>query len=62
VFVYKRAAEAAAGRRLTERWGKLEDVALAGRPCFVMPGPYAPVAEVADGLNLLRNLLSALPR
>jgi double-stranded uracil-DNA glycosylase len=62
VFVYKRAAEAAAGRRLEERWGKLEGVALSGRPCFVMPGPYAPAAEVADGLNLLRNLLSALPR
>ncbi len=62
VFVYKRAAEAAAGRRLAERWGRLEGVALAGRPCFVMPGPYAPAVEVADGLNLLRNLLSALPR
>jgi len=62
VFVYKRAAEAAAGRRLEERWGRLEGIALSGRPCFVMPGPYAPAAEVADGLNLLRNLLSALPR
>jgi TDG/mug DNA glycosylase family protein len=62
VFVYKRAAEAAAGRRLEERWGRLEGVALSGRPCFVMPGPYAPAAEVDDGLNLLRNLLSALPR
>ncbi|HEY7523011.1 MAG TPA: uracil-DNA glycosylase family protein [Candidatus Limnocylindrales bacterium] len=62
VFVYKRAAEAAAGRRLDERWGRLGGVALAGRPAFVMPGPYAPAAEVADGLNLLRNLLSALPR
>lgn len=62
VFVYKRAAEAAAGRQLEERWGRLEGVALSGRPCFVMPAPYAPAAEVADGLNLLRNLLSALPR
>jgi double-stranded uracil-DNA glycosylase len=62
VFVYKRAAEAAAGRRLDERWGRLEGVALSGRPCFLMPGPYAPATEVADGLNLLRNLLSALPR
>jgi double-stranded uracil-DNA glycosylase len=62
VFIYKRAAEAAAGRRLEERWGKLDGVALSGRPCFVMPGPYAPAPEVAAGLNLLRNLLSALPR
>jgi TDG/mug DNA glycosylase family protein len=62
VFIYKRAAEAAAGRRLEERWGRLDGVALAGRPCFVMPGPYAPAEEVATGLNLLRNLLAALPR
>jgi double-stranded uracil-DNA glycosylase len=56
VFIYKRAAEAAAGRALAERWGQLEGVALAGRPCFLMPGPYAPVEEVDEGLNLLRNL------
>jgi TDG/mug DNA glycosylase family protein len=62
VFIYKRAAEIAAGRKLQERWGKLDGVALSGRPCFVMPGPYAPAEEVAAGLNLLRNLLSALPR
>lgn len=62
VFVYKRAAEAAAGRRLRERWGQLEGVALGGRPCFLMPGPYAPAGEVAEGLNLLRNLRAALPR
>jgi double-stranded uracil-DNA glycosylase len=61
VFVYKRAAEVAAGRSLTERWGQLRGVALAGRPCFLMPGPYAPREEVAAGLNLLRNLLAALP-
>jgi len=62
VFVYKRAAETAAGRRLTEQWGQLRGVALAGRPCFLMPGPYAPRREVDEGLNLLRNLLASLPR
>lgn len=61
VFVYRRAAEVAAGRPLTERWGQLEGVALAGRPCFLMPGPYALRDEVDEGLNLLRNLHSALP-
>lgn len=62
VFIYKRAAEAAAGRRISEPWGHVEGMALAGRPCFLMPGPYAPPAEVAEGLNLLRNLAHALPR
>jgi hypothetical protein len=61
VFVYKRAAEVAAGRRLEEKWGQLNGVALAGRPCFLMPGPYAPANEVAEGLNLLRNLKASLP-
>ena len=62
VFVYKRAAEIAAGRRLDETWGQLHGVALAGRPCFLMPGPYAPRAEVDEGLNFLRNLAASLPR
>ena len=61
VFVYKRAASACAGRPLAESWGQLAGVALAGRPCFLMPGPYAPVAEVDAGLNFLRNLSLALP-
>jgi TDG/mug DNA glycosylase family protein len=61
VFVYKRAAEIAAGRRLDEKWGQLRGVALSGRPCFLMPGPYAPSEEVDEGLNLLRNLAAALP-
>lgn len=56
VFIYKRAAEIAASRPLAEKWGQLPGVALAGRPCFLMPGPYAPVEEVDEGLNLLRNL------
>jgi len=62
VFVYKRAAEIAAGRSLVEPWGQLVGVALSGRPCFLMPGPYAPSAEVAAGLNLIRNLGASLPR
>jgi TDG/mug DNA glycosylase family protein len=62
VFVYKRAAEIAAGRKLVEPWGQLVGVALSGRPCFLMPGPYAPSEQVAAGLNLIRNLGASLPR
>ena len=47
--------------RSTEPWGHLPGVALAGRPCFLMPGPYAPIEQVDEGLNFLRNLASALP-
>lgn len=61
VFIDKRAAVACAGRPLAETWGQLEGVALAGRPCFLMPGPFAPTEEVDEGLNFLRNLASALP-
>ena len=61
VFIYKRGASIAAGRSLDERWGQLQGVALGGRPCFLMPGPYAPTEEVDEGLNLLRNLSAALP-
>jgi TDG/mug DNA glycosylase family protein len=62
VFIYKRAAEIVAARALAEPWGQLPGVALSGRPCFLMPGPYAPVAEVDAGLNFLRNLAASLPR
>ncbi|MFL5679684.1 MAG: uracil-DNA glycosylase family protein [Chloroflexota bacterium] len=61
VFVYKRAASVAAGRALAENWGQLAGVALAGRPCFLMPAPYAPREQVDEGLNFLRNLGAALP-
>jgi TDG/mug DNA glycosylase family protein len=61
VFIYKRAAAISAGRALAETWGQLPGVALAGRPCFLMPGPYAPVEQVDQGLNFLRNLAAALP-
>jgi TDG/mug DNA glycosylase family protein len=60
VFIYKRAASACAGRPLDEPWGRLEGVALGGRPCILMPGPYAPTQQVAEGVNLLRNLAGIL--
>ena len=60
VFVYKRAAEACAGRRIPEPWGLVEGFALAARPCFLMPGPYAPRADVEAGLSVIRNLRSAI--
>lgn len=61
VFIYKRAATIAAGRPLEAQWGHLEGVALGGRPCFLMPGPYAPTEQVDEGINFLRNLASSLP-
>ena len=61
VFIYKRVAETAAGRPLAEPWGQLNGIALAGRPCFLMPGPYAPTESVDEGINFLRNLAASLP-
>ncbi len=61
VFIYKRGASIAAGRDLAEPWGQLAGVALAGRPCVLMPGPYAPTEQVDEGINFLRNLGSSLP-
>ena len=60
VFIYKRGAEIAAGRSIAQPWGHLAGVALAGRPCFLMPGPYAPREDVVEGLNVIRNLRSAI--
>ncbi len=60
VFVYKRAAEACAGRRIREPWGHVDGLALAARPCFLMPAPYAPRTDVDEGLNVIRNLLSTI--
>lgn len=62
VFVWKRAAGIVAGRKLEEPWGQLEGVALSGRPCFLMPGPYAPTEQVSAALNFFRNLGASLPR
>jgi TDG/mug DNA glycosylase family protein len=60
VFIYRRCASIVAGRRLTARWGVLEGVAMGGRPCVLLPGPYAPTDEVNEGLILLRNLAISL--
>jgi TDG/mug DNA glycosylase family protein len=60
VFIYKRAATIAAGRSLDAHWGQLDGVALGGRPCFLMPGAYAPTEQVDEGLNYLRNLGGSL--
>ncbi|HLA17265.1 MAG TPA: hypothetical protein VJZ72_10230, partial [Candidatus Limnocylindrales bacterium] len=62
VFIYKRAAEAVAGRKIPEPWGHVSGMALAARPCILMPGPYADPEITDEGVNFLRNLLSALPR
>jgi TDG/mug DNA glycosylase family protein len=61
VFILRRAASIAAGRPIVEPWGQLQGVALAGRPCFLMPGPDASGEQVDEGLNYLRNLSAALP-
>ncbi len=62
VFVWKRAAEIVAASKLEEPWGQLEGVALSGRPCFLMPGPYSPTEQVSAALNFFRNLGASLPR
>ena len=60
VFIYKRGAEACAGHRIPEPWGQVEGMALAARPCFLVPGPYAPRPDVEAGLTVIRNLRSAI--
>jgi TDG/mug DNA glycosylase family protein len=62
VFLFGRVASACAGREVTQGWGHLDGVALAGRPCFLLPAPHASVEDVDEGLNFLRNLAAALPR
>lgn len=62
VFAYKRAAEAVAGRRLEAPYGVLEGVAVAGRPCVLMPDPSAPRESLEQGILILRNLGASLPR
>lgn len=61
VFIYKRAATIAAGRPLDAPWGALEGVALGGRPCLLMPSPYATTEQVDEGINFLRNIAGSLP-
>lgn len=62
VFLYRRAAEAVAGRPLEVPYGVMEGVAIAGRPCILMPDPAAPRASIDEGVLILRNLAAALPR
>jgi hypothetical protein len=61
VFIDRRSASAAAGRAVKEPWGQLDGVALAGRPCFLMPDAFAPRKQVDEGLNFIRNLGASLP-
>lgn len=61
VFIDRAAAEAVAGRRLAEPWGVLRSVAIAGRPCILMPADDATTEQIDEGVNLLRNLLASLP-
>lgn len=61
VLIDRSAAEAVAGRPLAEPWGVLRSVAIAGRPCILMPADDATVEQVDEGVNLLRNLLASLP-
>jgi hypothetical protein len=61
VFLDRRVAELAAGRVLPEPWGHLNGMALAGRPCFLLPGPDADPEIVEEGINFLRNLAASLP-
>lgn len=54
--------DVATDAELTAGVGPLwQKIALGGRPCLLMPGPYAPAREVDEGLNFLRNLAAALP-
>jgi hypothetical protein len=56
IFVERPAAEATAGRRLAERWGRLPGVALAGRPCLLMPDAAEPAEAIRAALAFFRDL------
>jgi hypothetical protein len=62
VFIERRAASACAGRPVPEDFGPIDKMALAGRPCILMPGPSAPRADVETGLLVIRNLISIIGR
>jgi hypothetical protein len=62
VFVYKRACHRLRRTAARRDVGPPRGRRAGGRPCFLMPGPYAPTEEVDEGLNFLRNLSAALPR
>jgi hypothetical protein len=56
VFIHRRGAEAAAGRSLTIPWGRLPGIALAGRPCLLLPGSDLPTTELQAGVAFFRDL------
>jgi hypothetical protein len=56
VFIDRHGAQAAAGRVPLEPWGRLPGVALAGRPCLLLPGPEIPAAEVGAAVAFFRDL------
>jgi TDG/mug DNA glycosylase family protein len=56
VFVDRRAAEATATGPVSIRWGRLPGVALAGRPCLLLPGTDLDPAEVRAGVAFFRDL------
>ena len=60
VFIEHRAASACAGRPVPETFGPIEGMALAGRPCILMPRPSAPRADVDLGVLVIRNLVAIL--
>ena len=56
VFVDPRAAAASAGRPLDARWGRLAGVALAGRPCLLMPAADGADSETEAAIAFFRDL------
>ena len=62
VFIDRRAASACAGRPIPEDYGPIDGLALAGRPCILMPAPSASRADVRTGMLVIRNLVSIIER
>jgi uracil-DNA glycosylase len=56
VFIQPLGAEAASGRPPGIAWGRLTGVALAGRPCLLLPGPELAPAERTAGTAFFRDL------
>jgi G:T/U-mismatch repair DNA glycosylase len=56
VFIDTRAAAASAGRPLDAGWGRLAGVALAGRPCLLMPAADGADSETEAAIAFFRDL------
>jgi hypothetical protein len=56
VFIDRRAAEAAASGAVSIPWGRLPGVALAGRPCLLLPGADLDPPEIRAGVAFFRDL------